>query len=314
MDAHALLAFIAVAETGSFSLAAERLNLTQPAISKRVAALELHLGARLFDRIGRRVDTTEAGQALLPRAGRILREIADTERSLRDLDGSVGGRLAIGTSHHVGLHRLPPILRQYARAYPGVELEIRFMDSEKAHETVAAGGLELAVVTLDPQGEDSRLRSRLIWDDPLSVMVARDHPLADRGSVDVDTLAAWPAVLPGPGTYTGQILQGLFSARGARLHVGMSTNYLETLRMLAGIGLGWSVLPDTMLTPELTRLGLEGARMRRGLGYVLHQGRSLGNAAQAMLNLLDATADDQLAQTASAARNASGVSTSASTP
>ena len=69
-----------------------------------------------------------------------------------------------------------------------------------------------------------------------------------------------------------------------------------------------------MLTPELTRLGLEGASMRRGLGYVLHQGRSLGNAAQAMLNLLDATADDQHAQTSSAARNASGVSTSASTP
>ena len=104
MDTHALLAFIAVAETGSFSLAAERLNLTQPAVSKRVAALERHLGARLFDRIGRRVDTTEAGQALLPRAGKILREIAETERSLRDLDGSVGGRLAIGTSHHVYHH------------------------------------------------------------------------------------------------------------------------------------------------------------------------------------------------------------------
>lgn len=290
MDTHALLAFVAVADTGSFSHAAERLKLTQPAVSKRIAALESSLGTRLFDRIGRSVSPTEAGRTLLPRAKQILGELADAVRCLNDIGGTISGKLVIGTSHHVGLHRLPPVLRAFARSHPGVELEIRFMDSERAHEAVAAGQLELAVVTLDPQGNDSRLRATRVWDDPLSVMVARDHPLAGHGTVDVATLSAWPAVLPGPGTYTGQILQSLFSARGARLQTGMSTNYLETLRMLAAIGLGWSVLPDTMLTPELVRLDLVGASMRRELGYVVHRGRSQGNAARALVTLLDAEA------------------------
>ena len=293
MDTQTLLAFVAVAETSSFSLAAERLRLTQPAVSKRVAALEAFLGIRLFDRIGRSVSTTEAGATLLPRANRILREMADAERCLRDIDGAVGGKLCIGTSHHVGLHRLPPILRQFARNHPQVELEIRFMDSEKAHEAVAAGRLELAVVTLDPEGDDARLQATPVWNDPLSVMVARDHPLAGHRTVAVDALASWPAILPGSGTYTGQILQSLFAARGARLTIGMSTNYLETLRMLTSIGLGWSVLPDTMLTPELVRLDLSGATMRRELGHVVHRGRSLSNAGRALLALLDAAAAAQ---------------------
>jgi DNA-binding transcriptional LysR family regulator len=287
MELQGLRAFLAIADTASFSLAAERLHLTQPAVSKRLALLEQQLGRRLFDRIGRRVELTEAGRELLPRASRILREIADTERALSDLEGAVRGRLAIGTSHHIGLHRLPPVLRDFARCHPQVALEIEFMDSEKAHEAVQQGRLELAVITLAPPGSAPQLQSRVVWEDPLSVMVARDHPLATLAAIDIRTLSAHPAVLPGSGTYTGRILQALFAAHGAELSVSMSTNYLETLRMLAAIGLGWSVLPDTMLTPELVRLSLPGVPLQRQLGYVWHRERTLSNAARALVRALD---------------------------
>jgi DNA-binding transcriptional LysR family regulator len=290
MESQALKAFIAVADAESFSLAAARLHLTQPAVSKRVAGLEAQLGTRLFDRIGRHVGLTEAGARLLPRARGILHEMAEAERELRDQGGAVSGRLALGTSHHVGLHRLPPLLREFALRHPAVTLEIEFMDSEKAHEAVQQGTLELAVITLDPAGSAPRLHTRCVWDDPLSVMVARDHALAGLGTVDTATLARHPAVLPGPGTYTGQILQALFSARGERLQIGMSTNYLETLRMLVAIGLGWSVLPDTMQTHELVRLELDGPRLARQLGYVWHRERTLSNAARAFVALLEETA------------------------
>jgi len=286
MDTQLLGAFLAVAETASFSQAAERLHLTQPAVSKRVALLETQLDTRLFDRIGRHVGLTEAGRRLLPRAQRILRDIQDTERAIRDLSGSVSGPLAIATSHHIGLHRLPPVLREFSRRHPAVRLEIEFMDSEKAHDAVAQGATELAVITLAPGGSPPRLEAREIWPDPLSVMVAREHPLAVRRRVSILELADHPAVLPGAGTYTGQILQELFSASGVRLEVGMSTNYLETLRMLAAIGLGWTVLPDTMLTEELVALELPGARLTRSLGYVFHRDRTLSNAARAFIALL----------------------------
>lgn len=286
MDTELLRAFLAVTASESFSLAAERLHLTQPAISKRIALLETRLGVRLFDRIGRRVSLTETGRQLLPRAQRIVREIEDTERAIRDLSGSVSGPLSLATSHHVGLHRLPPVLRSFVRRFPQVRLAIEFMDSEKAYGTVAQGEHELAVITLAPAGASSRLESRLIWADPLSVMVAHDHPLATKRRASIAELAGYPAVLPGTGTWTGQILQELFIANGIRLEASMSTNYLETLRMLATIGLGWTVLPESMCTDELVPVELPGTRLQRQLGYVVHREHTLSSAARAMIELL----------------------------
>ncbi|MGB5065240.1 MAG: LysR family transcriptional regulator, partial [Candidatus Competibacter sp.] len=104
MDIAGLQAFVTIADSGSFSLAAGRLHLTQPAVSKRLAALEAELDTRLFDRLGRAVRLTEAGGMLLPRALRILAEVDDTGRALRNLSGAVAGPLVLATSHHIGLH------------------------------------------------------------------------------------------------------------------------------------------------------------------------------------------------------------------
>ena len=105
MDIAALQAFLAVAETGSFSRAAERIFLTQPAISKRIAALETSLGTRLFDRIGRTIQITPAGQALLARSRAILRELDDVKRSITNLAGAITGELNdcldLEATHHV---------------------------------------------------------------------------------------------------------------------------------------------------------------------------------------------------------------------
>ena len=144
MDLASLNAFIAIAETGSFSLAGERLHLTQPAISKRIAGLEQQLKVRLFDRLGREINLTEAGRALLPRAYQILGVLDDTRRALSNLSGEISGRLTLATSHHIGLHRLPPLLRAFTRAHPQVALDIQFLDSEVAYEEVLHGRAELA--------------------------------------------------------------------------------------------------------------------------------------------------------------------------
>src|SRR5699024_10601763 len=111
-----------------------QLHLTQPAVSKRIATLEDQLDARLFDRIGRRVTLTEAGRLLLPRARQILEMVDDSRRALSNLSGNVAGSLTMATSHHVGLHRLPPILKAYVRAHPEVRLDMRFLGSEEAYQ------------------------------------------------------------------------------------------------------------------------------------------------------------------------------------
>ncbi|MBP8184779.1 MAG: LysR family transcriptional regulator [Pseudomonas sp.] len=290
MDLASLNAFIAIAETGSFSLAGERLFLTQPAISKRIAGLEQQLKVRLFDRLGRAVSLTEAGRALLPRAYQIHGVLDDTRRALSNLNGEISGRLTLATSHHIGLHRLPPLLRAFTRAYPQVALDIQFLDSEVAYEEVLHGRAELAVITLAPQTREP-VRAVAVWDDLLDFVAAPEHPLAANGAITLDDVAKHPAVFPGGNTFTHHIVRRLFEAQGLTPNIAMSTNYLETIKMMVSIGLAWSVLPRTMLDEQVARLPLAGIQLRRQLGYIVHSERTLSNAAKAFMALLEAHAD-----------------------
>ena len=288
MDWASLTAFVAVAEHGGFSAAAGQLHLTQPAISKRIALLEASLDARLFDRLGRQVLLTEAGQLLLPRAKQMLAEAEAARRAIDDLDQDIGGRLSLATSHHIGLHRLPPLLRRFSALHPRVALDLGFMDSEQAYTRVLHGSAELALTTLGPT--QAPLRSTPIWNDPLHVVVAPDHPLATRAKVGLADLAAHPAVLPDAVTFTHRIVANAFARRGLSLQLRMTTNYLETIKMLAAVGLAWTVLPRTMVDAQVRVLPVAGVKLSRQLGCTVHGGRTLSRAAQAFIELLKADA------------------------
>lgn len=286
MDLASLNAFIAVAETGSFSLAAEQLHLTQPAISKRIATLETQLSVRLFDRLGRDIRLTEAGRALLPRTYQILQTLDDTRRALSNLQGEVTGRLTLATSHHIGLHRLPPLLRRFTQQHPQVNLDIHFLDSEVAYEEVLHGKAELAVITLAPETFPP-IQATHVWDDPLDFVTAPAHPLARYSEVALADVAPYPAVFPGPNTFTHSIVRHLFKEQCLSPNISMSTNYLETIKMLVSIGVAWSILPRTMLDDQVVRLPLPEVQLQRRLGYILHTGRTLSNAARAFITLLE---------------------------
>ncbi len=286
MDTQLLEAFIAVAESGSFSVAAERIHVTQPAVSKRIAQLEDILECRLFDRIARSVTLTEAGEALMPRAHQILQAIADTRQAIHDLSGEISGRLRLAISHHIGLHRLPPSLKQFAQQHPSVTIDVDFMDSEKAYEGILHGHFEVAVITLAPQPHP-KIEARIIWPDPLVFMVADDHPLTKEQRPSLQTLCNHPAILPGLGTYTGRMARAVFEEQRVPLPATMATNYLETIKMMVSIGLGWSLLPESMLESGLQAIDIPDVHIERQLGYIHHREKSLSNAARAFIQLLD---------------------------
>jgi len=290
VDRNDLKAFLAVAEQQSFSRAAVHLKLTQPAVSKRIRALELNLGVRLFDRVGKRVYLTDPGRLLKPRAEAILRQLTDTQTLLRNLHGQVDGVLSLATSHHVGLHRLAPVLRTFSRQYGEVRLDIRFVDSEVAHDMVHAADAELAVVTLDPAAS-RRLRYQPLWRDPLTFVASRDHPLASARNITLRDLTRHAPILPGTGTFTGRIVIETFRAAGLDLAASMSTNYLETIAMLVGIGLGWSVLPVSLLAAPMVALDVRCPQLARTLGCVTNPERTPSNAARAFVEVLEGYAD-----------------------
>ncbi|KEI71974.1 LysR family transcriptional regulator [Endozoicomonas elysicola] len=295
MDTTNLTAFLAIVDTGSFSEAGEKLFLTQPAVSKRIAALEEQLGCSVFDRIGRQVTLNEAGKVLLPRARRMMELVHDTKLEIINLSGEVKGPLSIATSHHIGLRRLPGILKNFTRAFPEVKLDIRFVDSEASYEMLSRGEIELGIITLSPENQPA-IHSEKLWHDPLGFMAAKDHPLTKLKNVSTEQLSQYQAVLPGRNTFTYQVVQHLFDQEGLKLQTAMSTNYLETLRMLAAIGLAWCILPLTMQDNDL---GILNVKLKgtvtppsRELGYILHSKRTLSNAASAFVELLQQHKDD----------------------
>lgn len=288
MDFPSLKAFVAVAESGSFSRAAEQLFMTQPAISKRIAALEDDLGAPLFDRLGRAVQLTESGRLFLTSARRILTDIDISREEVLSLSRSVGGRLRLATSHHVGIHRLPPVLKSFTQAHPQVELDLLFMDSELACSEVANGHIELAVVTL-PDPLVGALETQLVWPDPLSIVCAIDHPLILNGpteQITPDMLSRYSAVLPARGTVTRTILLDALRPFEVNIETTLETNYLETIKMMVSVGLGWSALPVSMVDDDIAAIPVSALHMQRQLGSVRLKGRTLSRAALAFLDLL----------------------------
>jgi DNA-binding transcriptional LysR family regulator len=289
MDIQGIQAFLTVSKTGSFSRAAERLYLTQPAVSKRIQALEDSLGITLFDRIGKTVRLTEAGHALLPSCRRIMGEIAESERIISNLRRTTSGLLSLATSHHIGLHRLPSILRDYSRRYPEVELKVSFMDSEQACQQIISGDIELAIITL-PDEPDQRLEMKAVWNDPLSITVARQHPLASADRHTIGQLLKYPAILPSQGTYTRKRINEALSLDQS-VKILLETHYLETIKAMVQAGLGWSMLPLSMLDRSLVSLDIRHTAASRQLGIVMHNMKTKSNAANAMINLLLKLAD-----------------------
>jgi DNA-binding transcriptional LysR family regulator len=290
MDIQSIQAFLSVSETGSFSRAADALFLTQPAISKRIRSLEQSLGVALFDRIGKSVRLTEAGHALIPSCRRIIAEIAEGERIISNLRTTTSGVLSIATSHHIGLHRLPPVLRDYSKHYPEVELKLAFMDSEEACQQILNGETELAIVTL-PDEDNNRLEMIPVWHDPLYVVVAKQNPLASQKRLSTHRLLDYAAILPSTGTYTRKLID---TALGLDESVKtlLETHYLETIKAMVQTGLGWSMLPASMLDESLSVLAIKHTQTTRQLGIVVHSMRTKSNAANAMIDRLLKYADE----------------------
>jgi len=284
MDILNIRAFLMVAETRSFSRAAEKLFITQPAISKRISTLEFALDCQLFDRLGKNVQLTQAGEALVPSYQRIITELDETQHIISNLRTQVSGHLKFGTSHHIGLHRLPPVLRRYTKRYPEVELDIQFMDSEQAASLILKGSIELALITL-PDAIEKPLTTIPVWSDPMECVVANDHVLAQQKTVTREQLAEHGVLIQSHSTHTRNIIDNALNL-DENIKIIMESNYLETIKAMIQNGLGWGVLPESMIDDSLHQLKIKGVKMERHLGILLHASRTLSSPANALLETL----------------------------
>ena len=286
MNTTNLTTFVTVMKTGSISGAAEKLFITQPAVSKRIKNLEDEFNITLFDTVGRGIVPTQAASEMLPHAKRWLEDYENFKINLQHSQHIVSGKLVIGTSHHIGLHHLAPVLKHFLQAYPAVQLEVHFVDSETAHKAVLDGDLSLAFLTLPPV-YDKRLTYHTLWSDPLYFMTGTLSPLATKSNVTLEQLARYPAILPSANTFTSQITLAEFAKHNLKPYATMSTNPLESIRMLVSVGLGWSVLPQTMVSQDLERIDMaDNIELQRYLGVVINPKLTQSSSVTALLELL----------------------------
>lgn len=287
MDIDALLAFTTVVNEGSFSKAANTLHLTQPAVSKRVQNLEASLDSKLFERLQREITLTDAGKALLPHALNILHDFDNAKRAVQDTCGEIKGSLRIVASHHIGLHRLPLVLSEFAQEHPDVDLILNFLDSESAYALLQENAADIAFITI-PGQRRNHFSTHLEWNDPMAFVCGHQHPLAKLKAIGPMQLSEHDAILPSESTLTYRIVAKVFEENNLSLNAKIPTNYLETMKMMASVGMGWSVLPETMIDAELHKLPVKNPVITRKLGAVSYDKKHLGNAALAFLEKANA--------------------------
>ncbi len=242
MEMHQLRYFVAVAETGSFSRAAERCHISQPSLSQQIIKLESRLGQRLFDRLGRRVVLTDAGRLLLDHATAILAEVEQVERQMRDATHMVQGKLAVGAIPTVAPYLLPSAIELFLRRYPDVEIMLQEDVTQQLLAATVAGEIDLAIVALPVA--DTRLRVEPLFTEPLWLAMPRGHRLARRKRVRLEDLRAERFILLSEMHCLGEQVASFCRQREFEPKVACRSAQLPTVLALIAAGQGVSLIPE----------------------------------------------------------------------
>ena len=263
MDTRQLAAFCAVVERKSFSQAAERLGVTQPAVSLQIRSLEERLGQQLLDRSGRRVEPTEAGRRLYRGAQRLL---AQERQLLEDVageaEGPLRGQLAIGASTGPGGTVVPVLLCQFAEANPEVTVELSIFDTQTIVDLVARRELELGVVGATPRNRSVAYEP--FFRDEVVLVCPLGHRFAGR-TVTLDDLRAEPLIVMQEGAGVRQVIEDELRKAGTRLRdldVRLELGLQESVKSAVEAGHGVTFISRTAVEPELAAGTLAAARVR----------------------------------------------------
>lgn len=294
MNLYQLELFVAVADHGSFTRAAESLHISQPAISARIHDLEASLGEQLFEQVGRRIYLTDAGVELREYAEHILRQVEEAKRAVAEVRGLRRGTLRVVATTTVGTYILPRLLGRFHRDHPGVSLVLDVTNWARAVELLRDHAMDLAV--LGPTDEMDDMVVRNFMQNELIVAAAPTHPLARRRAIPFADLAAYPVLVREEGSGTRSDTIRLFADHGVRPLLGMELRHSSAIKQGVAAGLGIALLSRQAIGVELESgslvvLDVAGLPMRRDWHIVYLRGRRLPRAAAAFMEMLLAAAE-----------------------
>ncbi|NYE56626.1 selenium metabolism-associated LysR family transcriptional regulator [Carboxydothermus ferrireducens] len=290
MNLNYLKIFHTVAKHQGFTKAAEELLISQPTISVQIKNLEQELGLELFQKLGRKVYLTEAGQTLYQYTTKIFNQLEEAENALRDLKGLGKGRLLVGASTTPGIYVLPEILGQYRKLYPGIEVVLDISNSHEIEQKLLHHELEIAFCggegIVHPQ-----IEAKTITHDELVIVVAEDHPLARKSAVTLDQILTEPFILREPGSSTRIALEQRLQQLGKKIKVAMQFSSLEAIKQAVAANLGIALLSRFVIDQEVCAgrlhiLKIPELTIRREIKLLRHKDNKPSAQVQAFLRLL----------------------------
>jgi LysR family transcriptional regulator, low CO2-responsive transcriptional regulator len=272
LDTRQLRAFVTLARRGSFTLAAKELHLSQSAVSHSMKALETDIGCRLFDRLGKKVLLTQAGEQLLEHADRIMREMSAARESITHLSKWGRTRLRIGASTTACQYILPAVLREFQKQYPQANVLVEPSDTPEAMELLRNNTIDLALA-LEPKRDDD-FEFHQLFSDEMHFVMAPNHPWALAGRATREEIPKQRYVLYHKTSYTYQLVQDYFRVEDMVLNTVMHLGSMEAIKEMVKLGLGISILAPWIVRAEiesgsLVSLPLGKRKLKRSWG-ILH--------------------------------------------
>ncbi|MBD1909895.1 MULTISPECIES: LysR family transcriptional regulator [unclassified Leptolyngbya] len=255
MTLEQLRIFLAVVKHRHFTRAAEELYITQPAVSAAINTLEKEYGVKLFHRIGRHIEITEAGKFLELEAQKILDQVILTERGLRELNNLKRGEVRLGSSLTIGNYWLPNWISQFKQKHPGIAVTCTLGNAEEIGEGTVSGRFDLGLVTGSVKASlQSTLKQDEVGSDRIQIVVGRSHPWYKRGTIVVDELRETSWVMRESGSGVQQVFEDMLRHLGiepSKLQVELILNSSEMVKSVVEGGLGAAAVSELMLQKEL---------------------------------------------------------------
>lgn len=288
MEIHHLTYFVAVAETGSFSRAAERCNIAQPSLSQQIQKLEQELGEPLFDRLPRKVVLTDAGRTLLPRAVSILSDLQDIKHTLNQNMDAGHGLLNVGFIPTIAPFVLPRVIKRFSQEFPNARLSVQEDLTETIVRNLLDGKLDVGITSMP-------IRHRLIQTEelltePLLVASAKENDFITHASIHVKELDDFPFIALSEMHCLGEQVQSFCHRQNLELKIVCDTSQLTTVKNCVEIGLGVSLVPRALAlsdsSQQVNYRPLNGAAPQRKIAAATHAERTQSFLANKFIEIV----------------------------
>lgn len=280
-----LVTFIHLADMGSFTAAADKIGLTQPAVSLQVKLLEQRLGVRLVERVGRKAQPTAAGLHFLNHARRIIQEASAAEEAMMPYRGGTAGRLRIGSGATASIHLLPLAIAKVKKRMPDLEITVLIGNVDEILRNLEENALDLAIVALPAQGRPFEIEP--FYEEQLLAVGPKDGEMPE-GGPDAAFLCEQSLLLYEGGN-TRRCIDNWLAQAGLQAKPSMEFGSIEAIKELVAAGLGWSILPELALRRDRANfLKVSPVRpvLKRQLGMVVRRDKQLTRGLRMMMESL----------------------------